>query len=194
VGTVFFCTLGGFGFAKFQFRGKNVLFFLLLGSLALPTTISLIPWYRMMASFGWVNNYLALIIPNLATAFGVFFMRQYISATIPTAVLDAARLDGCSNLRFVFRFVFPLARPAVGTLAVITFLFSWNDFLQPFIILQTPKRFTLPVILSLLQSQFDNGYNLLVVGAALSVIPVLIVFVFMSRTFMRGLTAGAVSG
>lgn len=193
IGAVFFCTLGGFGFAKFNFRGKNLLFVVLIGSLALPPTINIVPWFRMMAAFGWVNNFLALIVPNLATAFGVFYMRQYIGIAIPTALLDAARIDGCSSVRFLIRFVFPLARPAAGTLAIFTFLASWNSFLQPFVILNVPNRFTLPVILSLLQSSYDSYNNLLVVASALSIVPVLVAFGFLSKTLIRGLTAGALS-
>jgi cellobiose transport system permease protein len=192
IGGTFLCALAGFSFARFSFKGKNVLFMLLLATLTLPGVVSLVPWYEMMAHFGWVDQYQALIVPNLASAVGIFFMRQYIASAIPVELLDAARVDGCSYLRFFARVVLPLVRPALGTVSIILFLTSWGDLLQPLIILTSENRYTLPVMLGLLVSQYGTGLNLLMVGAAITTVPVLVVFVVMSKQFIRGLTSGAI--
>jgi cellobiose transport system permease protein len=189
---VFFCSLAGFAFARFSFRGKNILFMLLLTTLTLPGVVSLVPWYEMMAHFGWIDQYQALIVPNIASAVGIFFMRQYIASAIPEELLGAARVDGCGYFYFFIRIVLPLVRPALGTVGIILFLTSWGDLLQPLIILNSESRYTLPLMLSLLVSQYGTGLNLLMVGAAITTVPVLIVFVLMSKQFIRGLTAGAI--
>jgi cellobiose transport system permease protein len=192
VGGVFFCALAGFAFARFSFRGKNVLFMLLLATLTLPGVVSLVPWYEMMAHFGWINKYQALIVPNIASAVGIFFMRQYIATAIPEELLGAARVDGCGYFYFFIRIVLPLVRPALGTVGIILFLASWGDLLQPLIIMNSENHYTLPLMLSLLVSQYGTGLNLLMVGAAITTVPILIVFVLMSKQFIRGLTAGAI--
>lgn len=189
---LFFDSLAGFGFAKYRFPGREALFFGLLATLMLPGAISLIPWYSMMSAFGWVNDYRALIIPGIASAFGIFWMRQYIAGSVPDEMLQAARVDGCGHFGLYWRFVVPLSRPGLGTLALLTFITSWNDFLQPLIILKDPSRFTLPIILALLQNQYGSNLVLVMCGATLATIPVLVMFLFMSRQFISGLTAGAI--
>jgi cellobiose transport system permease protein len=191
---LFFCSLAGFGFAKYRFPGRERLFFVLLATLALPGAVSLVPWYQMMVAFDWVNDYRALIIPNIANAFGIFFMRQFISHAIPDEMLEAARVDGCGPFRFYLMFVLPLTRPALGTLGLFMFVNSWNDFLQPLIILNDPQRFTLPIILELLQNQYGKDLVLLMVAATVATVPILVMFIVMSKQFIAGLTAGAVKG
>lgn len=192
IGGTFFCALAGFSFARFTFKGKNVLFMLLLATLTLPGVVSLVPWYEMMAYFGWINQYQALIVPNLASAIGIFYMRQYIASAIPHELLDAARVDGSSYFGFFGRIVLPLIRPAVGTVGIILFLSSWGDLLQPLIILNSQNHYTLPLMLGLLVSQYGTGLSLLMVGATITTVPVLVVFVVMSKQFIRGLTSGAI--
>ena len=191
---VFFDSLAGFGFAKYEFPGRELLFFLLLATLMLPGAISLIPWYTMMSAFGWVNDYRALIVPGIATAFGIFWMRQYIAGSVPDEMLQAARVDGCGHFELYWRFVVPLSRPGLGTLALLTFISSWNDFVQPLIILRDPNKFTLPIMLALLQNQYGTNLVLVMCAATLATIPILILFMFMSRQFISGLTAGAFKG
>jgi cellobiose transport system permease protein len=191
---LFFCSLGGFGFAKYQFPGRDKLFLVLLGTMMMPSAISLVPWYIMMSKFGWVNDFRALIIPGVASAFGVFWMRQYIAGSVPDEMLDAARLDGCGHFRLYWQFVVPLIRPGLGTLAILAFLDSWNDFLQPLIILNDAEKFTLPVILGVLQNQYGTNVSIIMTGAALATLPVLAVFIVMSRQFISGISAGALKG
>jgi ABC-type glycerol-3-phosphate transport system permease component len=189
---LFFCSLAGFGFAKYTFPGRDRLFFLLLATMMIPGAISLVPWYVMMSKFGWVNDYRALIIPGIANAFGIFWMRQYIAGSIPDEMLQAGRIDGCGDFGLYARLVVPLIRPGLGTLALLTFLGSWNEFLTALIILKDPAKFTLPVILALLQNQYGNNLNLIMAGATLATMPIIVVFILMSRQFISGLTAGAV--
>ncbi len=191
---VFFDSLAGFGFAKYQFPGRELLFFLLLATLMLPGSISIIPWYTMMSTFGWVNDYRALIVPSLASAFGIFWMRQFIAGSVPDEMLQAARVDGCGHFGLYWRFVVPLSRAGLGTLALLTFLSSWNDFIQPLIILKDPNKFTMPIMLALLQNQYGTDLVLVMCAATLATIPILILFMFMSRQFISGLTAGALKG
>ncbi|HEV8633953.1 MAG TPA: carbohydrate ABC transporter permease [Chloroflexota bacterium] len=191
---LFFCSLAGFGFAKYEFPGRDRLFVLLLATMMIPGAISLVPWYIMMSTFGWVNDYRALIIPGIANAFGIFYLRQYIAGSIPDEMLQAARIDGASDFGMYWRIVLPLIRPGLGTLALLTFLQSWNDFILPLIILKDLQMFTLPVIISLLQNQFGRDLVLVVTGATLSTVPIIAVFVLMSRQFISGLTAGALKG
>jgi cellobiose transport system permease protein len=191
---VFFDSLAGFGFAKYTFPGREFLFFLLLATLMLPGAISIIPWYTMMSAFGWVNDYKALIVPGIASAFGIFWMRQYIASSVPDEMLQAARVDGCGHVGLYWRFVIPLSRPGLGTLALLTFLGSWNDFVQPLIILRDPNKFTMPIMLALLQNQYGQNLVLVMSAATLATIPILILFMFMSRQFISGLSAGAFKG
>ncbi len=191
---IFFDSLAGFAFAKYQFPGREFLFFLLLATLMLPGTISIIPWYIMMSTFGWVNDYRALIVPGIASAFGIFWMRQFIAGSVPDEMLQAARIDGCGHFGLYWRFVVPLSRAGLGTLALLTFLDSWNDFIQPLIILKDPSKFTMPIMLALLQNQYGTDLVLVMCAAALATVPILILFIFMSRQFIGGLTTGALKG
>ncbi len=189
---LFFCSLGGFGFAKYQFPGRDKLFVLLLATMMIPGAIGLVPWYIMMSKFGWVNDYRALIIPGVANAFGIFWMRQYTAGSIPDEMLQAARIDGAGDFGMYARIVLPLIRPGLGTLGLLTFLGSWNDFLAPLIILKDPIRFTLPVLLALLQNQYGSNLHLILAGATVATVPIIVIFVFTSHQFISGLTAGAV--
>ncbi len=191
---LFFCSLGGFGFAKYQFPGRDQLFMVLLATMMIPSAIGIVPWYVMMSKFGWVNDYRALIIPGVANAFGIFWMRQYIAGSIPDEMLQAARIDGCGDFGMYRRIVLPLIRPGLGTLALLSFLGNWNEFLTALIILKDPVRFTLPVILALLQNQYGNNLHLILAGSTLATLPIIVVFVLMSRQFISGLTAGALKG
>src|SRR5262245_6684817 len=191
---LFFCSLGGFGFAKYEFPGRNKLFLLLLATMMIPGAIAIIPWYLMMTTFGWTNDYRALIIPGSANAFGIFWMRQYVAASIPDELLQAARIDGANDWGMYWRIVVPLIRPALGTLGLLSFMWTWNDFMAPFIILSDPMKFRLPLILGLLQNQYGNNLHYIMTGATLATVPILAVFVTMSRQFIGGLTAGALKG
>lgn len=191
---LFFCSLGGYGFAKFRFPGRNGLFAFLLATLMVPGAIGLIPSFIIMRNLGWMDSWNPLIIPGIANAFGIFWMRQYIDQAIPTDLMDAARIDGAHEFRIYWNVILPVIVPALGALAILTFIGSWNSFFFPLLILKDEAKYTLPVALSTLRSLRGNEIGVQILGAAGAVLPILIVFLAASRQFMSGLTAGAVKG
>ncbi|MFW5801115.1 MAG: carbohydrate ABC transporter permease [Spirochaeta sp.] len=194
VTTVFFCTMGGFALAKYEFKYKKFIFFFILSTMAFPPFLNIIPFYRMMAAFGWINQWRALIVPGMANALGIFLMRQYLEESIPKDLLDAARIDGLNEFRILMRVVFPLAKPAMGVLAIVAFVGQWNNFLGAFILLPNLNRTTLPVALNALNAVSFGEFGMVYAGTALTILPLLIVFFVASRQFISGLTAGSVKG
>ena len=194
VTTLFFCSLGGFGFAMYDFRFKNVLFGFVVATLMIPASLNIIPYFIIVKLFGWIDQARALWVPGMASAFGIFLMRQFIASSIPRELMDAARIDGASEFRIYWSVVLPLVRPALGTLGLITFIGSWNNFLIPLIILKQDQTYTLPVTLRNLQGLYSTDWGAVMLAAALTVLPLLIVFVFASRQVIEGLTQGAVKG
>jgi multiple sugar transport system permease protein len=193
---VFFCSMAGYAFAKFNFRGKNVLFTMMLGSLMIPFQLVMTPLYIEMNTLKWLNSYWALLIPWIAPAFGIFLMRQYM-ASLPSELVDAARIDGCSEFRIYWQVILPLARPALGTLAIYQFMNSWNSFLWPLMVLRDIKLYTLPLGLATMQGNIQNestDYGMIMAGAFLAAAPIVILFLFMQRQFIAGLTLGSVKG
>lgn len=189
---LFFCSLGGYAFAKFQFPGRDKLFTFMLATMMVPTVLGVIPSFMMMREFGWLDTWYPLIIPGAANAFGVFWMRQYISRAVPDELIHAARIDGAGEFRIYWNIVVPVITPALAALAIFTFMAKWNDFLWPLLILKEPEQFTLPVALASLQNLYGQEMGVQVLGATLAVLPVMIVFLLSSRKFIAGLTAGAV--
>ncbi len=192
--TVFFCSLAGFGFAMYEFRFKNLLFALVQGSLLIPPLLGIIPFYLIMQRLGWVGEPKALYFPGIANAIGIFLMRQYISSAIPRELVEAARLDGCSEFRTFWSIVFPLLGPATATLALTSFIGSWNNVLGALIILRDRDTFTLPLALRSLQGTSTTEYGAMFVGICIATIPLLIMFAFTSRSMIAGLAAGSVKG
>jgi ABC-type glycerol-3-phosphate transport system permease component len=189
--SLFFSSLGGFGFGKYQFRGKRGLFLVLMGSMMIPFHVGLIPLYSLMASIGWINSFEALIVPGSANAFSIFLMRQYVS-TVPDSLIDSARIDGCSEFGIYWRVVLPLLKPALGALTILLFVWSWNDFLWPSMVLLDEQHFTLPVGLNSLISTYEEEYGVLLAGTSLAVVPIVLLFLWMQREFVAGITLGAV--
>lgn len=190
---VFFDTLAAYAFAKLRFPGRDQIFFVMLLALMVPFQVNLIPLYKIMAAFHWTNTYLALIIPNLTSIFGIFLMRQFLM-TIPNELLDAARIDGSSEFGVFRKVVLPLALPGIATLIIFTFMGTWNDFLWPRIVINSEKLFTLPVGLALLQMKNTSNQAQIMAGTVLTALPMIIVFLFMQRQFIEGMTAGALKG
>ena len=192
--SLLFCSIGGYAFAMYRFPGRNILFALLLGTMMVPQAATTIPWYIMMSRFGWVNNPLALIIPGCASAFGIFWMRQYCFNNVPRELLDAARIDGCPEWQIFFRVVAPILKPAYATLGIMCFVGSWNDFMNPLLILKDASLRTLPLMLRYLVGDPRRGTDMgpLLMANAFVVLPLLIVFLIASRQFISGLTAGAI--
>jgi ABC-type glycerol-3-phosphate transport system permease component len=194
--SLLFCSMGGFAFAMYEFPAKRVLFGILLATMMIPWIVSIIPWFVVMSRLGWVNRFQALIVPGSVSAFGIFWMRQYIAAHAPAELLDAARIDGCAEAMIFFRVFAPILTPAFGALGILTFLNNWNSFFYPLIVLQTREMLTVPLALRYLSSDPYRGmdFGVLMNGTVMAVAPVMIVFWSASKRFIAGLTSGALKG
>ncbi len=190
--TLLFCSMGGYAFALFEFRFKNTLFALVMGTMLLPSFMNMIPTFMIMDLLGWIDQPRALYIPGAASAFGIFLMRQFVLSSIPKDLIEAARMDGCSELGIFARIVLPLLRPALGTLGLITFIASWNNFIGPLIVMRSPDMYTLPLALRSLQSPVNTEWGALMTGSAIATLPLVVLFLLSSRQLISGLTAGAV--
>ncbi|MPZ80100.1 MAG: ABC transporter permease subunit [Actinophytocola sp.] len=187
VGNLLFCSAAGYALAKLRFPGRRVLFLTVVGTIMVPSIVTMVPLFVLSSNLGLVNSLAGLILPFLAQAFGVFLMRQFI-LSIPDDLLEAARIDGASEPRIYWQIVMPLCKPALATLAILTFLASWNNFLWPLVAATTEDKYTLPVALALYAiGQNQTRYDLLLTGSVLIVLPVLIVFFVLQRHFVRGI-------
>jgi cellobiose transport system permease protein len=197
VSVVLTSTLAGFAFAKLRFRGRGALLTLMVATMMVPAQVGVIPLYIMMANwFHWANHLAALIVPAAAQAFGVFFMRQYLVGAIPTELLEAGRVDGCTTLGLYWHVVLPAARPAMAVLGMLTFMTSWNDFYWPRVVM-TQQNPTIQLTLSELASGaggYIQDYSLVLTGALISSVPILLVFVLMGRQIINGIMDGAIKG
>ncbi|HHY57266.1 MAG TPA: carbohydrate ABC transporter permease [Chloroflexi bacterium] len=185
--------LVGWGFAKYEFRGKRILFFFVLLTLMLPFQMTLIPLFLMMVRIGWLDNYLAILLPGAISAFGVFFMRQSMLA-IPNELIDAARIDGANDFRIFWQIGLPLVRGALAVLAVLVYLGAWNDYLWPVIVLRTPTQFTYPIGLATLVGLYKVEYGMILAGAFIATLPILIIFIAGRNLLLNNLTIGAIKG
>jgi ABC-type glycerol-3-phosphate transport system permease component len=190
---VFLCAMGGYAFAKFRFPGRGVLFGFLLATIAVPFAVIIVPLFIMMRNwFHWIDTPWPLIVPWAANAFGIFFMRQYM-LSVPDDMLDAARVDGASELRIFLRIVLPVSRPGLASLAILFFVLKWNDFLWPLAVLRSDDVQTVPVMLAALQGPPGRtAFDVLMAGSVVSVLPMLLLFLLLQRHLVVGLTAGAV--
>ena len=190
--TLLFCSMAGYAFALMEFRFKKPLFALVLATMLLPSFMNIIPTFMIMDALGWIDTHRALYLPGAASAFGIFLMRQYASTAVPRELVEAARMDGCGELGIYWHVVLPLLRPALGTLGLITFIASWNNFIGPLVVMRTAGNYTLPLALRSLQTTVNTEWGALMVGSAIATIPLLVLFVLSSRQLIAGLTAGAV--
>ena len=190
--TLLFCSMGGYAFALMEFRFKKALFALVMGTMLLPSFMNMIPTFMIMDALGWIDQHRALYIPGAASAFGIFLMRQFASSAIPRELIEAARMDGCGEFSIYWRIVLPLLKPALGTLGLITFIASWNNFIGPLIVMRSADNYTLPLALRSLQSPVNTEWGALMAGSAIATIPLLILFAISSRQLIAGLTSGAV--
>jgi lactose/L-arabinose transport system permease protein len=191
-GALFFCSLAGFAFAKYRFRGRTLFFYLLLATLAVPAQITIVPLFVIMLHLGWVNTYQGLIIPGLIPAFGVFLMRQSTEAGVPDELLDAARIDGAGELRTFVQIVLPILLPNLAALAILLFAGSWNNLFWPLVMARTNDMFTLPVALASLLGQYSHPYGQVMVASLIMVIPPLVLFLTLQRYFVKGIVLGAI--
>jgi multiple sugar transport system permease protein len=190
--TLLFCSMGGYAFALMEFRFKKALFTLVMATMLLPSFMGMIPTFMIMDALGWIDQHRALYIPGAASAFGIFLMRQFAASAVPRELIEAARMDGCGEFAIYWRIVLPLLKPALGTLGLITFIASWNNFIGPLIVMRSLDNYTLPLALRTLQSPVNTEWGALMTGSAIATIPLLILFAISSRQLIAGLTAGAV--
>jgi multiple sugar transport system permease protein len=188
------CSAAGYAFAIYEFPGKKVLFALVVGSMMLPSFLNMIPTFMVMDLLGWIDQPRALYVPGAAGALGIFLMRQYIGSAIPRDLVDAARMDGCGEFRIFASVVMPLCGPALGTLGLITFINSWNNFVAPLVVMRSVEHYTVPLALRSMQSPNNTEWGALMAGSAIAMLPLLVAFVFSARRLVAGLTAGAVRG
>ncbi|WP_432588206.1 carbohydrate ABC transporter permease [Streptomyces sp. HD1123-B1] len=193
-GTVLFSTVAGFAFAKLRFRFKNALLLLTIGTMMVPPQLSVVPLYMTIAELRWTDQLQAVILPTLVSAFGVFFMRQYLLQALPSELVEAARMDGAGSLRIIWHVVFPAARPAMAVLGMLTFVQAWNDFFWPVIALTQNGSPTVQVALTGLGRGYIPDQSVIMAGALLGTLPLLIVFVLFGKQIVGGIMQGAVKG
>jgi len=189
---LFFDSMAAFAFAKYEFPGKKLLFIILLATFAVPAQLSTVPQFVIMAHLGWVGSFKALIIPSAANAFGIFWMRQYAESAIHDDLLDAGRIDGAGFFRLYLTVGLPVLRPGLAFLGIFTFVNVWNDYLWPLVVMINPNKVTLQVALSQLNLLYNTDYSMIMAGTVIATIPLIAVFLFGARQFIRDLAAGAV--
>ena len=190
---VFFSMLAGYSFSKLRFRGRDGLLTFVIATMAVPAQLGVVPLFMVMNKLGWSGELISVIVPGLVSAFGVFWMTQYIRDALPTELIEAARVDGASMFRTFLTVAVPAALPAASMLALFTFVGSWTNFFWPFIVLGA-KNPTLPVALQLLQASYFKDYSLIMTGVVVATVPLLILFVFAGRRLVSGVMQGAVKG
>lgn len=194
VGQAVLCALAGFAFAKLSFPGRNTLFLIVVLTMTVPAQLAVVPQYLIISQLDWVDSLQAVIVPGLVSAFGIFWMRQHIGSTIDDELMQAARVDGATTWQIFWRIAFPLVRPAAYVLGLFTFVYAWNDFLWPFIVLKSPENYTVQIAIKALQQNRDIDLGLAMSGSFLATIPLLVLFVFVGRRLVQGIMEGAFKG
>lgn len=188
----YFGALTAYAFSKFRFKGNKVLFWFVLGTMMIPLQLGLVGYYQLTAKLHLINTYWALILPTIASAATVFFLKMYMDANIDTALLEAARIDGSSEFYIFNRIVIPIAMPAIATMSILNFIFSWNNYLNPLVLLFDKEKFTLPILIALVKGTYKENLGAQYLAIAIAVIPILIAFTIFSRYIIGGITAGAI--
>lgn len=189
-GHLLFNSMAAYAFARLEFPFKNGLFVVLLATMMVPAFVTIIPAYSLVAHLHWIDTYAALIVPRLSDVFGIILLRQYF-ATIPREIEEAARIDGCGRVRIFIRIILPLSTPALATVAIFSFLFAWNDFLWPLLVINSDEMRTVQVGLSVFEGRYGTSWNHLMAGTIMATVPSVIVFMLFQRALVRGLAAGA---
>lgn len=191
--SLFFSSMVGYALAVYDFKGRNFFFILVLFILMVPFEILMLPLYQLMISMHLINTYTAVLLPMIVAPIAVFFFRQY-ALGLPKELMDAARIDGSTEYGIFFRIMLPLMGPSLAAMAILQGLGSWNNFLWPLIVLRSNDMFTLPIGLATLLTPYGNNYDILIVGSVMTIIPIIILFIFFQRYFVSGLTVGGVKG
>lgn len=190
---LFLSSLAGFALAKYEFKGKPVLYLLMLATMMIPSQVTIAPTYELLYKMRLVDTYAGLLIPGAVSVFGIFLFDRALRQ-VPDELMQAARIDGCTEFRIYWEVVMPLARPMIGAFCLISFMGQWNSFLWPQIMLHSNDKFTLPIALNQMVGIYSQNYGMLMAGTFLSVLPVIILFFLLQREFIAGLTSGAVKG
>ncbi len=193
VSVLFFDSLVGYTLAKFRFRGRGLVFVLILSTLMIPTEMLVIPWYVMAKSMGWLDTVWGIMFPGMVTGFGVFLMRQFFTG-VPDELIDAARVDGLNEFGIFWRVALPLVTPALSALAIFTFLGNWTAFLWPLIVTTSPNLYTVPVGLASLSGEFQTDWEMIMTGASIAVLPTLVVFMVLQRNIITGIMMTGLKG
>ncbi|WP_226036630.1 carbohydrate ABC transporter permease [Aquibacillus saliphilus] len=191
IGVCLVSSLAGFVLAKKRFPGRKFIFVMFVAAMALPKQVILVPLFTMLADFGWIDTYKGLILPAIGWPFGVFLMKQF-SQTIPTELLEAARIDGSSEIRTFIHIVLPLLKPAIGALAIFTFMLSWNDYFSQLVITRSTEMMTLPLGVATMQGEYKTDYGVMMAGATLASVPMIVIFLLFQKSFTQGITMGAI--
>ncbi|MEZ8099436.1 carbohydrate ABC transporter permease [Vibrio bivalvicida] len=192
--SLLFCSMGGYAFAVYKFKGKTLLFGMLVGSMMIPPVLSLIPYFMIVKFLGLLDNHLAVWLPFTTTPFGIFLMRQHVVASVPKELLEAAKLDGAGEFRTYWSVVLPLMKPALATLAIVQFVFFWNMFMQPLVVLTTPENYVITQALRSVQGIPNTPWGAVMLGTTISILPLVVTYLFASKQMISGLTSGAVKG
>ncbi|MEV6507693.1 carbohydrate ABC transporter permease [Streptomyces sp. NPDC051642] len=188
----FLCSLAGFVFAKMRFRGRDKLFGFVLATMVFPTGVALAPTFEIYSRLGWMNTFLPLIIPGSASAFGLFWMRQTAISSIPYELIEAARLDGCGLMGTYWHVALPAMRPGLSAFGIFSFMWSWNDYLWPLIVLNEPSKYTLPVALAELKGNYGSlDYSVVMAGTLVAALPLIVLFLFVRKAVFANMTSGA---
>ena len=186
-------SMAGYAFAKLGFPGRDGLFRILLSALVVPAQVAMLPLFLMLKQLGLINTWWGVIVPGMTSIFGIFLIRQY-ALSIPDSLLEAARIDGASEFKIYWWVVLPICRPILVTLAVFTFMGAWNDFMWPLIVLTDESMYTLPVALANLLGEHVQDTELMMAGSVLTILPVMLLFIFVQRAYIEGITAGSLKG
>jgi multiple sugar transport system permease protein len=182
-------SMAGYAFAKFRFRGRDSLFKLLIISMVIPAQVTMLPLFLMLNKLGLINTYLGVVIPGMASIFGIFLIRQF-AMSIPDSLIEAARIDGASDLKIYWSIILPLCKPILVTLSIFTFMGTWNDFLWPLIVMTDDSMYTLPVALANLSLEHVQDTELMMAGSVVTILPVLVIFAAMQKQYISGIMAG----
>ncbi|TXR54673.1 carbohydrate ABC transporter permease [Reinekea thalattae] len=187
-----FCSMAGYALAIYKFKGRNVIFGVMVGSMMIPPILTLIPYYMVISSLGLANTHLAVWLPFTINPFGIFLIRQYVVASVPKDILEAAKLDGASEWRTYWQIVLPLLRPGLATLAIVQFVFLWNNFLQPLVVLNSPDKMVITTMLRGVQGVPNTPWGAVMLGTTISILPLIGIYMAASKQMISGLTSGAV--
>lgn len=191
--SLFVNSLAGYAFAKYYFRGKRIVFTVLLSSMIIPGQVTMLPVFLLLNKMGLLNTYFGIIIPGMASIFGIFLIRQYLQG-IPDSLMEAARIDGAGEFHIYWRIIMPLAAPVLVTLALFTFMGTWNDFLWPLIVMSREEMYTLPVALANLVGEHAQDPELMMAGSVITILPVMVVFMVLQKYYIQGILIGGVKG